>query len=152
MNFSRNPLIIIRSGTPSNDWLHQILLATPGVNIKSSELTLCCVKLNLGFSGHAPRRLEAQNRRGSTCFNPATLFLLLHFLSRFFIFTLVCAASSQFSLAHVAIFILSCILSRFLAHVLTGTWCSLSRVGLSYFPLLCLLWFHSLNFAILSFW
>jgi len=34
--------------------------------------------------------------------------------------------------------ILSCILSRFLAHVLTSTWCSSSLVVLSHFPLLSL--------------
>jgi len=35
----------------------------------------------LGTSGHAPRRLEAQNRCGASYFDPATLFLLLHFAS-----------------------------------------------------------------------
>jgi len=32
MNSSRNPLMFIRLGTPSNDWLHQIFLATPDAN------------------------------------------------------------------------------------------------------------------------
>jgi len=44
------------------------------------------------------------------------------------------ATSSQFSLAHVVIS-LSRILSRFLAHVLTGTWCSPSRVVLPHLSL-----------------
>jgi len=49
--------------------------------------------LKLGISGYAPRRLEAQNRRGD-CFYFYTLPLFL-------IFTLVRAISSQFSLAQL---------------------------------------------------
>jgi len=70
-------------------------------------------------------------------------------------FSLLCALLLHSSLLLTLSFslsrILSCIMSRFLAHVLTGMWCSPSRVVL----LLCshcLLWFHSLHFYILWFW
>jgi len=83
----------------------------------------------LGISGHAPRRLEAQNRRGASSFTVLTFTLCLPFS-----FSLLCALllhsflslTLLFSLSHI----LSCILSRFLAHVLTSMWCSPSHVVL----------------------
>jgi len=64
---------------------------------------------------------------------PASLFLLLHFasLSHFpscacYFFTVLSRSRCHF---------LSCILSRFLAYVLTGTWCSPSRIVLPHLSL-----------------
>jgi len=103
--------------------------------------------LKLGISGHAPRRLEAQNRRDASCFKLATRFYSYTFCLPPS-FSLLCALLLHSSLSLTLSFslsrILSCILSRFLAHVLTGTWCSPLRIVL----LLCshcLLWFHSLT-------
>ena len=79
-------------------------------------------------SGHAPHRLEAQNRRGASSFNVFTFCLPLSF-------SLLYALLLHSSLSLTLSFSLSCILSRFIAHVLTGTSCSSSRVVL---PLLSL--------------
>ena len=103
--------------------------------------------MKLGISGHAPCRLEAQNRRDASCFKPGTRFYSYSFCLPLS-FSILCALLLHSSLLLTLPFslsrILSCILSRFLAHVLTSTWCSPSRVVL----LLCshcLLWFHSLT-------
>jgi len=74
--------------------------------------------LNLGFRYNVGwpqnrscillRRLLSGNRRNNSLFlYSSTLFLLLHFLLFFLIFTFVCAASSQFSPTHIAIFSLT---------------------------------------------